>query len=111
MSIETHTEIQKKKVVDAMHEDLDDVTTALTKARGIVGALMVVAKGLDDGLVTACTGWGKHLDTIIDNVSEEVKAVNRRMTGNGGPTIRQSVDRPLAAEVRKEKDSAADSTS
>ena len=98
-TVETHTESQKKKLVDAINEDLGEVTKALTNAREIIGALTVAGKGLDDGLVTACTGWGKHLDTILHNVSEESSAVERRMGGNGKTMMTEKVDQALAETV------------
>ena len=99
MAVETNTEAQKKKLVDAITEDLDNVTKALTNAREIIGALTVAGKGLDDGLVTACTGWGKQLDLLLQNVSDEGPSVERRMGGNGRPKITESVDAALTKSV------------
>lgn len=99
MAVETHTEVQKRKLIDAVHEDLDDVTKALTNAREIVGALTIAGKGLDDGLVTACTGWGKHLDTVLHNVSEERSAIERRMGSNGKAQMKEHVDHDHAKAV------------
>ena len=95
-------------MVEAILEDLDDVTKALTAAREIVGALTVAGKGLDDGLVTSCTGWGKHLDTILHNVAEERSALERRMSGNGRMKIKQHVDIKHIAAVSEAREEMAD---
>ena len=100
MPVETQTEAGKKKLVDAVHEDLDEVTKHLTSAREIAGALIGAAKGLDKSLVTACTGWSKQLDELLHCIEEEGSAVERRMGGNGRPEIKENVDRAHVETVR-----------
>ena len=100
MAIETQTGQAKKKLVDAMRADLeDDATKALTTAREIFQALALDAKGVDRGVVTACTGWGSHLDKMLQEVKDEVGALTKRMGGNGRPKITESVDAALTKSV------------
>ena len=103
MPIETQTGQAKKKLVEAMRADLeDDVMKHLTTAREIFQALSLDAKGVDKGVVTACTGWGSHLDKILQEVKDEVATMTKRMGGgNGGSTtkIKEHVDAPHAAAV------------
>jgi hypothetical protein len=93
MTVETQTGQAKKKLVDAMRADLeDDATKALATARGIFQALSLDAKGVDNGLVTACTGWGGHLDKMMQDVLDEVASVTKRMGDNGRPKIKEKVN-------------------
>ncbi|MEE8551424.1 MAG: hypothetical protein V3T08_09255 [Gemmatimonadota bacterium] len=98
-AVETQTEIEKRRLIEAVQKDLDNVTESLKNARGIIGALVGAAKGLDQGLVTACTGWGKNLDVLLNNITDEGSAVGQRMGGNGGPKIVEHVDRPHTEAV------------
>tara|TARA_Y100000310_G_scaffold151304_1_gene150912 strand:- start:1339 stop:1647 length:309 start_codon:yes stop_codon:yes gene_type:complete len=83
MAVETQTGQAKKKLVDAMRADLgDDATKALTRALEIFQALSMDAKGVDQGVVTACKGWRRHLDKMLQDISDEVSGVTKRMGGN-----------------------------
>ena len=79
MTVETQTGQAKKKFVVAVKGDLEKVSEALGSAREILQALTQDAKGLDKGLVTACTGWGTHLDAMLQSVKDEGTAVAKRM--------------------------------
>lgn len=108
MAIETQTGQAKKKLVDAMRADLgDDATKALTRAREIFQALSLDAKGVDQGVVTACTGWGGHLDKMLQDISDEVSAVTKRMGDSGRPKIKENVDEPHAKAVVAAKEAEA----
>jgi hypothetical protein len=97
---ETQTGQAKKKLVDAMRADLeDDATKALTTAREIFQALSLDARGVDKGVVTACTGWGAHLDKMLQDVKDEVSALTKRMGDSGGPKIKEHVDLPHTEAV------------
>ena len=87
-----------------MKVDLGDVTKALGTAREIFRALTSDAKGLDPGLVTSCTGWGTHLDKMMQDVEDEGAAVAKRMGDNGRPRITESVDTDHAETVVEAKD-------
>jgi hypothetical protein len=105
MTIETQTGQAKKKLVDAMRTDLeDDAIKALTTAREIFQALSQDAKGVDKGVVTACTGWGSHLDKMLQDVKDEVSALTQRMGDNGRPKVKEMVDLPHAEAVLAAKE-------
>ena len=105
MTVETQTGQAKKKLVDAMRADLgDDATKALTRAREIFQALSLDAKGVDSGLVRACTGWGSHLDKMLHDITDEVSAVVKRMGDNGLPKVKENVNVPLLADVLAARD-------
>ena len=100
MTVETQTGQAKKKLVDAMKADLeDDAIKALTTARDIFQALASDAKGVDQGVVTACKGWERHLDKMLQDISDEVSAVVKRMGDNGLPKAKENVNVPLLADV------------
>jgi hypothetical protein len=100
MAVETQTGQAKKKLVDAMRADLeDDATRALTTAREIFQALSSDAKGVDQGVVTACKGWERHLDQMLQDVRDEVASLTKRMGDSGRPKIEESVDIPLSEAV------------
>ena len=100
MAIETQTGQAKKKLVDAMRADLgDDATKALTTAREIFQAVALDAKGVDQGVVTACKGWERHLDKMLQDITDEVSAVVKRMGDNGIPKIKENVNAPHAKAV------------
>ncbi len=107
MAVETQTGQAKKKFGDAVREDMEVVTKALSTAREIFQALTSDAKSLDNGLVTACTGWSKHLDKMLNDVAEEVTAVEKRMGGNGRPKASESVDETHAKAVSAAREDAA----
>lgn len=100
MTVETQTGQAKKKLVGAMRADLeDDATKALARAREIFQALSSDAVGVDNGLVTACTGWGRHLDKMLQDIKDEVSAVTKRMGDTGHPKIKENVDLPHTEAV------------
>ncbi len=100
MIMETQTGQAKKKLVEAMRADLeDDAKKHLTAAREIFRALAQDAKGVDRGVVTACTGWSSHLDKMLQDVGDEVKALTKRLGDNGRPKIAEHVDLPHAEAV------------
>ena len=108
MAVETQTGQAKKKLVDAMRADLeDDATKALTTAREIFQALSLDAKGVDQGVVTACKGWERHLDKMLQDVKDEVSALTQRMGDNGRPKIKEVVDLPHAEAVVAAKEALA----
>jgi len=108
MAVETQTGQAKKKLVDAMRADLeDDATRALTRAREIFQALSLDAKGVDRGVVAACTGWSSHLDKMLQDVKDEVSALTQRMGDNGRPKITENVDLPRAEAVVAAKQAEA----
>ncbi len=104
MPIETQTGQSKKKLIDAVKVDLGDVTKALGTARDIFRALTSDAKGLDLGLVTACTGWGTHLDKMMQDVEDEGAAVAKRMGANGRSEVTESVNEPHIKAVVAARD-------
>jgi|TARA_R110000824_G_scaffold137694_4_gene302318 uncharacterized protein YihD (DUF1040 family) len=105
MTVETQTGQAKKKLVDALRADLeDDATKALSRAREIFQALSLDAKGVDSGLVRACTGWGGHLDKMLNDITDEVSAVVKRMGDNGISKARTNVNEPLLADIIAARD-------
>ena len=112
MPVETKTGQAKKKLVGAVKADLmEDATEALVTARDIFQALSLDAKGLDNGLVTACNGWSNQLDIMLDNVKKEVDAVAKRMGDNGKSPITVNVDHALASEVSEAREKVAEESS
>jgi len=108
MTVETQTGQAKKKLVDAMRADLeDDAIKALTTAREIFQALALDAKGVDQGVVTACKGWERHLDKMLQDVTDEVSAVVKRMGDNGISKVRDNVNAPHAEAVVAAKEAEA----
>jgi len=105
MTVETQTGQAKKKLVDAMKADLEDnAIKALTTARDIFQALASDAKGVDQGVVAACKGWERHLDKMLQDITDEVSAVVKRMGDNGLPKAKENVNVPLLADVLAARD-------